>query len=60
MSYSVSSPCYNCHKREKCTDHVKIQEAVNNIHQDCLSSEKGHMGAGVIAIQCYRVDAVDK
>ena len=60
MSYSVTSPCHNCLKREKCTDHVKVQEAVDNIHHDCISSEEGHMGAGTIAIQCCRVDAKDK
>ena len=60
MSYSVSSPCYNCRKKEVCTDPVKVQEAVNSIHQDCISIEKGHMGAGTIAIQCVRLDAIDK
>lgn len=60
MSYSVISSCFNCRKKDVCTDQAKIQEAVNNIHQECLSSEKGHMGAGTIAIQCHRVDAIDK
>lgn len=60
MSYSLSAPCWNCTKKEKCTDHVKIQSAINDIHQDCISSEGGHMGSGTIALQCVRIDAKDK
>ena len=60
MSYSVSSNCWNCLKKEKCTDHIKVQKAVNDIHVDCFSSESGHMGSGTIIIQCSRLDTKDK
>lgn len=60
MSYSQVTPCWNCHNKEKCTDHVKLNSAVNEIHKDCLSSEGGHMGAGSIILQCHRIDAKDK
>lgn len=60
MSYSLAAPCWNCAKKEKCTDHVKLQAAINDIHQDCLSSEGGHMGAGMVVLQCVRIDAKDK
>ena len=60
MSYSMNSPCGNCKKQPKCTDHVKIRLAIDDIHKESMSSEAGHMGAGTIAIQCHRVDAKDK
>lgn len=60
MSYGTSFPCYNCKKKDKCTDHVKVQNAVNSIHEECISSESGHMGAGTIILQCHRIDALDK
>lgn len=60
MSYSVNSACWNCKNQDKCTDHVKIGAAVQDIHKDCLSTESGHMGSGSIIIQCCRLDAKDK
>jgi len=60
MSYSVQSNCWNCHKKDKCTDHVHIQNAVQEIHKDCISKESGHMGSGSVIIQCSRLDAKDK
>jgi len=60
MSYSVNEACWNCVKKDKCTDHVKIREAVQEIHKDALSAESGHMGSGNIIIQCFKLDAKDK
>ena len=60
MSYSQVTPCWNCAKKEKCTDHVKLSAAVADIHTDCISSEQGHMGAGSIILVCHRIDAKDK
>ena len=57
MSYSISSTCYHCVKKEKCTDHVKIADAVQEIHKDSLSSESGHMGSGSIMHQCFNFEA---
>ena len=60
MSYSISSTCWNCTKKEKCTDHVHLREAVDEIHKGCLNTEKGHMGSGNIMHQCFKFDAKDK
>ena len=60
MSYSVIDVCWNCVKKNVCTDHVHIRNAVNEIHKQCISKESGHMGSGNIIIQCSRVDAKDK
>ena len=60
MSYSISSTCGNCSKKEKCTDHVHIQNAVNEIHKSPSSNEEGHMGSGNIMHQCLKFDCKDK
>ncbi len=60
MSYGFESPCFNCEKLDKCTDHVKVVKAINDIHTEHLSSEQGHMGAGSIILFCHRIDAKDK
>ena len=56
MSYSLTTPCYNCKKREACTDPQKIQDAVNAIHDEPASDESGHMGGGYIMLQCFNHD----
>ena len=60
MSYSNMNSCWNCQKKEKCTDHVHVQNAINEIHKNCISKEEGHMGSGAIVIMCSRIDAKDK
>ena len=60
MSYSIMTTCWNCTKKDNCTDHVKIKKAVEDINQDVLSSESGHMGSGSIVHQCSRMDAIDE
>jgi hypothetical protein len=60
MSYSNVNTCWNCTKKEKCTDHVHIQNAINEIHKGSLSKEEGHMGSGSIVHQCSLLDAKDK
>jgi len=60
MSYSQVTPCWNCLKKDRCTDHVKLNDAVVEIHKDCISEEKGHMGSGSIILQCHRIEAKDK
>ena len=60
MSYGLTNPCWNCTKKDKCTDHVKILQGIQNIHDECISEESGHMGAGEIIILCHRIDAIDK
>lgn len=52
MSYSLFDTCHNCKNREVCTDNQKIRAAIDDIHTECLSDESGHMGSGVILIQC--------
>ena len=56
MSYSVTSPCYNCEKKSTCTDHQLISEAVVKIHE--RSYDQGHQGCGTIVIACNRQRAV--
>lgn len=50
MSYSVSNKCNECGKNDKCIDAAIISGAVDSIHM--LGSEKGHLGAGTITIEC--------
>ena len=56
MSYSLSTPCFNCEKQEECTDADNIQEAINKIHENC-SDEGGHLGAGEVVLMCTRCRA---
>lgn len=59
MSYSVNNTCWNCKKEKECTDHVKIRDAVQEIHKNCLG-QGGHLGSGNIIIHCARCDAKEK
>jgi hypothetical protein len=55
MSYSFSNPCFNCAKKDTCTDHKDIQAAITTIHTK--TPEKGHQGSGTIVLMCTRVQA---
>ena len=48
MSYSVIDTCWNCVKKEKCTDHIHIRDAVNKIHEECISKQAISAGASRI------------
>ena len=51
MSYSIQAPCFNCDKKDTCTDLSKITEAVQgNIHQTSFAD--GHQGSGFITLTC--------
>jgi hypothetical protein len=53
MSYSIQSPCYNCEKKDACTDLKAINDGVqNDIHTK--SFEQGHQGSGTIVLMCIR------
>lgn len=52
MSYSFTNTCWNCTKQEVCTDHVKVQAAITDIHTGTLNDEAGHCGSGQIIILC--------
>lgn len=65
MSYSVSTPCYNCKKQKPltvvegeipgtCEDGQEIQAAVNRIHSKQFGT--GHQGCGAIVLMCSRLD----
>jgi hypothetical protein len=54
MSYSRNFPCGQCTKKETCTDHTMIEEAITNIHQKTY--EEGHQGSGSITIECNRMN----
>jgi len=56
MSYSLSRTCYNCKNQEACTDPVKVQDAINSIHDEACSPESGHMGSGEIILLCHNHD----
>lgn len=56
MSYSFNNPCFNCEKKEQCTDREKVQEAVNKIHENCCD-QGGHLGSGEILLMCTRCRA---
>lgn len=56
MSYSFFNTCNNCKKREVCTDHVKVQGAIDDIHTETLNEESGHCGSGSITIMCHNQD----
>ena len=58
MSYSVSSVCWNCNKKSFCTDGEKIQEAVDSIHQNCLTEDGPHCGSGTIMHQCSNFETI--
>lgn len=38
MSYSQVTPCWNCTKKERCTDHVKLSAAVADIHTERIKT----------------------
>lgn len=56
MSYSVNSPCWNCEKKDACTDLKHIQEAVQTIHN--TGREGGHQGSGSVTLMCTRQKSV--
>jgi len=56
MSYSSYNTCHNCKKQKVCTDHVKVQAAINDIHTGTLNDVAGHCGAGSIIIMCHNHD----
>lgn len=55
MSYSLSTPCWNCKKEQNCTDQKDIQEGINNIH--LKDFDHGHKGSGQIILLCTRMIA---
>lgn len=50
MSYSLQAPCFNCDKKDTCTDLKRVQEAVDTIH--ATNREDGHQGSGYITLTC--------
>jgi hypothetical protein len=58
MSYSLSTPCYNCAKKDSCTDSKEIQNAIYEIHKKTY--EDGHKGSGVVTLSCFKLDALYK
>jgi hypothetical protein len=51
MSYSLTHPCGDCAKQDKCNDRHFIQGGINGIH-DVWPMDKGHLGAGTVIIDC--------
>lgn len=49
MSYSISTPCWNCKKNVACSDSLKLSEGINEMYDP---SNKGHLGSGQITLMC--------
>ena len=52
LSYSLNDPCYNCNKKENCTDKQDLRDAIDKIHAKGLSNVSGHMGSGQVVLAC--------
>ena len=51
MSYSIQAPCFNCTKKNSCTDLSKITAVVQDvIHQTSFGD--GHQGSGWVTLTC--------
>lgn len=57
MSYSIQSPCFNCEKKDTCTDAATINKAVQEeIHSRTYA--EGHQGGGTIVLACCRQKSI--
>lgn len=52
MSYGVDTPCYNCKKKDECTDEKKLRNALNDIYDE----PETHQGAGMILMSCINLE----
>ena len=59
MSYALIDKCDTCAKKDKCCDQHFIQGAINGIHS-VWPSEKGHLGAGTVTIECQNHEVKEK
>jgi hypothetical protein len=60
MSYSLEHKCYGsqeCTHADKCIDRYFIDNAIQNIH--VLDRERGHLGAGIVKIECQNFEPKD-
>lgn len=57
MSYSLLSKCHLCKKEKVCVDYYFIDGARCGIHQ--AGQERGHLGSGVITIECQNFKIKD-
>lgn len=67
MSYSLDSQCSSCHKQDKCVDQYFVQAAIFGIHsvngwscKDSALMNRGHLGGGVIKIDCQNFEPISK
>jgi hypothetical protein len=58
MSYSLNCPCFDCTKKDKCTDRASIAGAISGIH--CMPYGVGHLGAGSIDLNCINIEKEEK
>lgn len=54
MSYSLTTSCHSCTKKDECTDRHFLAGAIHGIHQ--ISTVKSHMGSGSITLDCNRLE----
>ena len=58
MSYSLDSKCGKCEKKDKCLDVHFLEGAINGIHS-VWPQEKGHLGSGVIKLECQNFEETE-
>ncbi len=51
MSWALENPCFDCKKKDRCTDYKKIQEAITEIHKD-----SDHVGGGTVSMDCFNLE----
>lgn len=54
MSYSFNNECSACTKKDKCTDRASIAGAISGIHQ--MPFGVGHLGSGIVKLECMNID----
>ena len=50
MTFTLEVPCYNCSKKDDCSDEEKLNKTVDNLVYD-----DNHKGAGVILMSCFNM-----
>ena len=57
MSYSVTTPCFDCNKKKACTDGVVVAGAVQGIIH-AMPFGVGHLGSGKVTLDCQNFEAI--
>lgn len=57
MSYSVTTPCFDCNKKKSCTDGIVVTGAVQGIIH-AMPFGTGHLGSGTVTLACQNHEPV--